>query len=169
MAVPLVEQLRFTRHEFRRGLEGLSAEDASRRHLPMNCIAWNVGHMAWQEQRFFLLVAQGQKPRPDIHETFKYGAPASTPPLGEVLEAWEQITAAAEPWLDRLTGEDLLRGIPRPDGTPSDRTWGSVLQRVIYHYWYHTGENLAIRQVLGHTGLPEFVGDLDLAAPYRPV
>jgi hypothetical protein len=41
------------------------------------------------------------------------------------------------------------------------------LQRVIYHYWYHTGENMAIRQMLGHTRLPEFVGNIDSQAPYR--
>jgi len=41
------------------------------------------------------------------------------------------------------------------------------LQRTLYHYWYHTGENAAIRQNLGHTGLPDFVGDIDEEAPYR--
>jgi hypothetical protein len=48
---PLVLQLQFTRSEFKRGLKGLSEEDASHRLLPMNCISWNVGHLAWQEQR----------------------------------------------------------------------------------------------------------------------
>jgi hypothetical protein len=32
--------------------------------------------------------------------------------------------------------------------------YGSLLQRMIYHYWYHTGENATIRQNLGHTALP---------------
>jgi hypothetical protein len=45
---------------------------------------------------------------------------------------------------------------------------GSLLLRVIYHYWYHIGEIMAIRQLLGHTNLPEFVGDLDTQAPYLP-
>jgi hypothetical protein len=39
---------------------------------------------------------------------------------------------------------------------------------VIYHYWYHIGENMAIRQQLGHDSLPQFVGNIDQAAPYRP-
>ena len=38
---------------------------------------------------------------------------------------------------------------------------------MIYHYWYHIGENMAIRQMLGQTKLPDFVGDLDGKAPYR--
>jgi len=43
-----------------------------------------------------------------------------------------------------------------------------LLQRVIYHYWYHNGENMAIRQQLGQSNLPEFVGNIDDEAPYRP-
>jgi hypothetical protein len=45
---------------------------------------------------------------------------------------------------------------------------GSLLLRNIYHYWYHTGENMAIRQMLGHHRLPQFVGNIDDEAPYRP-
>ena len=35
------------------------------------------------------------------------------------------------------------------------------------HYWYHTGENMAIRRVLGHMELPEFVGNIDGASSDR--
>jgi uncharacterized damage-inducible protein DinB len=54
----------------------------------------------------------------------------------------------------------------RKDGKPGQRTFGSLLQRVIYHYWYHIGENMAIRQMLGHQRLPQFVGNIDGKAPY---
>jgi hypothetical protein len=54
------------------------------------------------------------------------------------------------------------------DGETIELTFGSLMQRVLYHYWYHTGENMAIRQLLGHTNLPEFVGDIDDEAPYLP-
>ena len=53
------------------------------------------------------------------------------------------------------------------DQTPNGKL-SNLLQRVIYHYWYHTGENAAIRQQLGHTRLPQFVGNIDTKAPYRP-
>jgi hypothetical protein len=39
---------------------------------------------------------------------------------------------------------------------------------VIYHYWFHSGEALAIRQMLGQSNLPEFVGNIQTQAPYRP-
>ncbi|MCG3212615.1 MAG: hypothetical protein FOGNACKC_06285 [Anaerolineae bacterium] len=164
---PLVQQLRFTRNEFRRALAGLSDSDARQRFLPMNCVSWNVGHLAWQEQRYFLFYAQGQLLRPDINQLFAYGAPASTPALDEMWAAWEAITQAADLWLATVTTETLQQHVVR-DGQLSEYIFGSLLQRVIYHYWYHTGENMAIRQMLGQTNLPEFVGDIEGEAPYRP-
>jgi hypothetical protein len=92
MSHPLVQQLRFTRNEFRRALAGLTDTDARKRHLPMNCISWNIGHLAWQEQKYFLFYGQGQLLRPEIEEMFAYGAPASTPALDEMWTAWETIT-----------------------------------------------------------------------------
>ena len=165
---PLVKQLRFTRSEFKRALIGLAEDEASRRILPMNCISWNVGHLAWQEQYYFLHYGQAQMLLPDIHRLFASGAPASTPALSEMLAAWNAITSAADPWLDTLTSEKLQQHFVRRDGQPGARTFGSLLQRVIYHYWYHTGENMAIRQMLGHSRLPQFVGNIDDKAPYVP-
>jgi hypothetical protein len=166
MIHPLVEQLRFARSEFRRGLQGLSEEDAMRRLLPMNCISWNVGHLAWQEQRYFLRFGQGKVLLPEIDRLYRYGADACTPSLAESLSAWGAITAAADPWLDTLTTAGL-RSTVGGEGWIADKTFGSLMLRTVYHYWYHNGENQAIRQALGHTGLGEFVGDLDEEAPYR--
>jgi hypothetical protein len=160
-----VLQLRFTRSEFQRALKGLTEEDACRRIAPMNSISWNIGHLAWQEQRYWLHYGQGQVLLPHLNKQFAVRAPASTPPLAEVWEAWRTVTAAADPWLDTLTTEDLQRTVPK--GFRPDLLYGSLLLRVIYHYWYHTGESLAIRQVLGHGKLPDFVGDLDGKAPYQ--
>jgi hypothetical protein len=164
---PLVQQLRFTRSEFRRAFESLRDDDARKRFMPMNCISWNIGHLAWQEQRYFLFYAQGQLLLPEVDRLFAYGAPASTPALEDVQSAWDAITRAADPWLDALTTEGLLQHIVR-DGRPSPYIFGSLLLRVIDHYWYHIGESMAIRQMLGHVDLPEFVGDIDGEAPYRP-
>ena len=56
---------------------------------------------------------------------------------------------------------------PRRAFPKSPPAHGNLLQRVIYHAWYHTGENMAIRQLLGHARLPVYVGDIDGKAPYR--
>ena len=44
---------------------------------------------------------------------------------------------------------------------------GTMLRCSTYYYWYHLGEAHAIRQMLGHTDLPQFVGDMS-AALYHP-
>ncbi len=170
MPHPLVEQLRFTRSEFQRALVGVTEEAARHRILPMNCISWNVGHLAWQEQRYWLWRGQGQMLLPAINEQFANGAPASTPDLADMWAAWHAITEAADPWLDTLTTAQLQQpaAVITEVDPPLNILFGSLLQRTIYHYWYHTGENMAIRQALGQTGLPDFVGDLDENAPYRP-
>src|SRR5919199_6368285 len=167
MTHPLVNQLRFTRSEFRRALRGLTDAEARKRFLPMNCISWNIGHLAWQEQRYFLFFTQGEMLLPEINTQFAYGAPASTPALDEMWDAWNTITKAADPWLDAVTISKLQENVVR-NGKPTPYIFGSLLQRVIYHYWYHIGENMAIRQNLGHTRLPQFVGDIDGKAPYTP-
>jgi len=164
---PLVLQLRFTRSEFARSIARLEPADAQKRLEPTNSIGWNIGHLAWQEQHYFLTLAQGLTPYPDIAQRFASGGPASTPALAEVVAAWRAITAAADPWLDILSSASLLEH-PVRQGKPISRSHGNLLQRVIYHYWYHTGENMAIRQQLGHRRLPQFVGDIDGEAPYRP-
>ncbi len=167
MTHPLVLQLLFTRSEFIRAVRGVQEEDANRRFLPMNCISWNVGHLAWQEQRYFLHYGQGKLLLPEIQETFAYGAPASTPPLEEMITAWKSITAEADPWLDTLTSAKLQENVIS-NGKPIAYKYGNLLQRVIYHYWYHLGENMAIRQLLGHERLPVYVGNIDDKAPYQP-
>ena len=167
MTHPLVLQLRFTRSEFLRGIKGVTEKEAKKRFLPMNCLSWNVGHLAWQEQRYFLGFGQGIKLFPEIENNFAYGAPASTPSLKEMLAAWKEITVAADPWLDSLTPKKLSQNVIS-NGKEIQRTYGNLLQRTIYHYWYHLGENMAIRQSLGHTKLPQFVGSIDRKAPYQP-
>lgn len=167
MTHPLVTQLRFTRSEFARCLAGVTAADAACRIPPMNCLSWIVGHLASQEDAFWNLWACGKALRPDLFALVGYGSPPSTPPFDEMWLAWREITAAADTYLDTLTIEILQQRF-RGENLPIDETIGTLLQRNIYHYWYHTGEAAAIRQALGHTGLPAFVGDLGRRASYQP-
>ena len=106
MPHPLVLQLRFARSEFQRALVGLEHEEARRRLPPMNCISWNIGHLAWQEQRYWLGRGQGAMPLPQINVLYASGAPPSAPPLNDIWAAWHTITQAADPWLDAVTTEN---------------------------------------------------------------
>ena len=166
MAHPLVDQLRFARSEFLRGLKDVKAEEALRRFEPMNCISWTIGHLADQENRYWVLWAQGLELAPGLHKLVGFRQPASTPPLDEMWDAWQIVTDAADAFLDTLTSNTLQITLVK-SGKPLKENTGTLLLRNIFHYWYHLGESQAIRQLLGHGELPQFVGDISKAA-YRP-
>ena len=146
MTHPLVDQLRFTRSEWLRVLDGVPPEDGIVRVGPVNSIGWIVSHLAWHEQLTFLTRLNGLTPVPEANEHGVNGRPASTPPLDEALRVWRAVTTAVDPALDRLTPVELAGWLP---DSPQPRLVGSSLQRVIYHYWVHIGEIAALRQVLG--------------------
>lgn len=159
MAVPLVTQLRFARSEFTRCLEGAPEKDAIRRIEPMNCLSWFVGHLAVQENFYWVYMAQGKSVHTDLNDLVGYNRPPSTPPLEEMWQAWQDITQTADIYLDTLSTELLDTHIQFED----KQSWepiGTMLLRNIYHYWFHTGEAHAVRQMLGHKNLPDFVGNM---------
>lgn len=160
MPHPLVQQLRFARSEFVRGFEGVTEDEGFKRFLPINSLGWMVAHLASQEQRYWLLRAQGRTLLPEIDEIAGYGRPASTPSITAMWDAWRTVIAEVDPWLDEQTTGSLQTYIV-VDGQPHDESIGTMIRRVTYHYFFHTGEAQAVRQLLGHTDLPEFVGDVE--------
>ena len=179
MAHPLVKQLRFARSEFARCLEGISDDDSQKRLLPMNCMSWMVGHLAAQEQYYFVFFPQGSVPPPQLNQLVGFGHPATTPPLDEMWQAWNDITAVADKFLDTLTEEQLdiyleqdIKGfeaslfgmvskkVLEQESVSSGESVGTRILRTTYHYFFHTGEAHAIRQQLGHPDLPYFVGGM---------
>jgi hypothetical protein len=160
MIHPLVTQLRFARNEFVRGFEGVPPEDAVRRIEPMNTLSWTVGHLANQEQFLWLLMAQGRVLEPDLYVKVGTGHPAGAVGWEEMWDAWRAITAAADEYLDTLTPE-MLSAHLEYDGKPWREDIGTTLLRNTYHYWFHLGEAYALREMLGHTGLPGYVGRMD--------
>lgn len=167
MPHPLVEQLQFTRSEFQRALIGLTDEDARKRLLPMNCISWMVGHLAYQENKYWMARAQGIDAAPQLEGLVGWDQPASTPPLDDMWTAWHTVIQASAVYLDSLTSDHLTTYMI-VNGKPHAESIGSMLRRTTYHYWYHMGESQAVRQLLGHKGLPDFVGAIHAEAPYRP-
>ncbi|MBX3085767.1 MAG: DinB family protein [Anaerolineae bacterium] len=165
MTHPLVLQLRFARSEFVRGLDGVTEEEGRRRFEPMNSISWMVAHLTWQEQRYWLTAPQGVILVPEVNELAGYGQPATTPSLAAMWAAWRKVTQAADVNLETLNSQTLtthlvIRGETLPESL------GSMLRRMTYHYWYHIGESQAVRQLLGHKNLPDFVGAIHAEAPY---
>lgn len=160
MAHPLVTQLRFTRRELVRCTNGVTAEEAVQRLGQMNCLSWIVGHVAAQEHFLWLELAQGVSLAPGIYELVGFGQPPSTPPWEEMWDLWRRVTGRADHYLDTLTPAMLTTRFPPHEMYANGEDIGTLLLRCIYHYWFHTGEAHAIRQMLGHKDLPQFVGDM---------
>jgi len=156
---PLVTQLRFARSEFLRCLRGLSAADGEKRLSPTNSISWMIGHLANQEQFYWVICGQGRFVVPGLNDLVGTGKPAATPPLDEMWAAWQTVTTTADQFLDQLTPEQLMTHLSF-DGDSLRENIGTCLLRTNYHYWFHIGEAHAVRQQLGHANLPEFVGDI---------
>jgi DinB family protein len=133
MAHAVVQQLRFARSEWLRGLRGVTEQDGAVHCGQMNSIGWIVGHLTWQEQRYGLYRPQGIMLLPDVQERFAFGAPMSTPSLAQVLKAWRKVTRATEPFLESLTTKDLQRDLPL-NGRHSGQSLGSAIRRLTYHY-----------------------------------
>jgi DinB superfamily len=167
MPHPLVDQLRFTRSEWARALRGVTEEDANRHLGQMNSISWMVGHLASHEQRTLFIRPRDMLPFPVIDKEMVSGAPMTTPSLKAMRAAWNRLTKESDPYLDSLTTRAFRRDLPR-GGKPSGQTFGDAIRRMTFHYWFHMGEILSIRQMLGQKRLPEYVGNLEAMAPYRP-
>ncbi len=156
---PLVAQLRFTRRELMRCLDGVSDEDAVRRLEPMNCISWMVGHLANQENWYWVILGQHQFLFPGLNEQVGFQKPATTPPFQEMWSTWRQVTEIADRYLETLTPAVLETHFEWQAKSLQENV-GTMLFRNIHHYWYHIGEASAVRQMLGHRDLPQFVGDM---------
>jgi hypothetical protein len=131
----------------------------------MNSISWMVGHLAWHERLIWLERAQGLRVEP-VLDAVATGEPATTPDLAEMWTVWRRVVERADAFLDTLTSADLVGPLPH-DTRPDPPLAGTQLQRITYHYWSHIGEASAVRQILGHRDLAQFVGDIDSVAPYR--
>jgi hypothetical protein len=165
MVHPLVTQLRFTRSEWVRGLKDVTPEEAVRRFEPINPISWMIAHLAWQEQRYFVIFGLGKIVFPEAQQ-YGFGQSLSIPPLERAWEMWRAITKEADVFLDGITPELLLQHLEY-NGERSPETVGTRILRTTHHYWYHLGESQAVRQLLGHKDLPQFVGSMAEAA-YTP-
>jgi hypothetical protein len=76
-----------------------------------------------------------------------------------MISCWEQVTKEVDLLLGKFEPEDLAANVIVADGRELPINKGTMLTRVVYHYWYHLGEMQAVRQMLGHTGLADFVSD----------
>jgi len=94
-------------------------------------------------------------------------------------QVWQDITKAADLFLDTLREESLLTHLEQEINGFEESAFGTVTKQILaqksvrsgesvgtrmlrttYHFYFHTGEALAVCQQLRHPDLPYFVGDM---------
>lgn len=163
-----IELFRFAVSEFRRGLEGLT-DDEARVRLPkadgsqMNAISWTVGHIAghW----LFVDAIATRRRRPSGLRRFGTDGDPTPPPLEEVRGLLDDAEARSDSWI-AAAGSALLNTTHDIEIDPGENL-GTRVMRAVLHTWFHNGEINAMRQQLGH---PEifFLGDITEFLEWRP-
>ena len=153
-----LNQLRFARSEFQRGFKGVSDEDSRRRFMPINSIAWLIGHLEWHEHHYWLKCAQGIFTFSRLDEVAAFGKPPADVSLKEMSDLWHAVIKASEEYLINLSKDDMVKHLV-VNGKEISANIGTMIMRVTYHYFYHIGEMQAIRQLLGHKDLPSYIGN----------
>lgn len=157
---PLVTQLIFTREEFRRVWTDVDSAEGERSLSPFNSLSFIVAHVATHEHSLWLRRAQNRT-LPSALLRLRAGAEPEAPPWDAATAIWTQVTAESLPYLETITDATLDARFARDAQRPAEPAIGHHLMRLIYHYWFHIGEMHGIRQALGHTDIPEFVGPVE--------
>ncbi len=165
MAHHLVRYIWHVRRELERVLDGISEADLNREvHLnddsgSINSIAWMIGHLAMQEQAYWLLFTGNEL----VDKNLKvYGGKVEdAKDFAELFELWKKITEQSNAWLETATPKDLENTFEK-----ARENTGSLMTRVIGHYYFHIGQIATIRKLLGYD-VPSFVGSQE-GAYYTP-
>lgn len=154
----LVRYVQHVRRELRRALEGMTVADLERRVGGINSVAWMVGHLAWQEQSYWLTSRGEPSPSSLDLQAFGFGRsrPEAMPAFEDLYEAWTSVTEATNGWLVSL-GETELRSHVEGRKLFEEENVGTLLTRVIGHYYFHIGQITAVRKLLDYP-VPTFVG-----------
>jgi len=158
----LVRYLQHARRELRRAVDGMTAADLERRVGGINSVAWMVGHLAAQEQGYWL-TSRGEPQLADL-DAYRRGRPDTPPAFEGLFAAWESITAAADGWLVGLSAQDLRSHLPGRRLFEQENI-GTLLTRTSGHYYLHIGQITAVRRLLD-ASVPPFVGSQE-GAEYR--
>lgn len=158
----LVRYLQHARRELRRAVDGMAVPDLERRVGGINSVAWMVGHLAWQEQAYWL-TSRGEPALADL-DAFGRGRPDAAPRFEALFAVWERVTVAADGWLEGLDEVDLRSHLQGRRLFELENI-GTLLTRTSSHYYLHIGQITAVRRLLDDR-VPSFVGP-QTGAEYR--
>jgi uncharacterized damage-inducible protein DinB len=147
---PIAAVLRLNTELLLNCLEGLDDQAARRRGTPQtNSIAFLVAHLL-DARHFIASVIGAPLPSPlppALAKARSLDEVGEMPPLGELVRAWEAISAHLAVEVERLDTAQLARGGQRFPG--SDGTVLGALAFLAQHDSYHLGQVALLRRHLG--------------------
>lgn len=141
----------------RANTEGVTHEESLHSPGPGgNSLNWVVGHLCCVYNNALPLV--GQEPVAEGAALKRYDrgsapiTPAEALPLPQLLETWDELARRFDAGLSGLTPEYLDQPAPfSPSGDP-DETVRSLVNTLLFHQAYHSGQTGVLRRVAGHEG-----------------
>lgn len=153
MSHHLVRYTQHVRRELTRVLEGLSEADCNKSVVNMNSIAWMSAHLMNQEHSYWLRSRGLALPKV---KAFNEKSKETPPSFKEAHTLWKIVTDSSNDYLDALTEADLRTHLKGSKSFEVENI-GSLLTRVIGHYYVHIGQICVIRRNLDYD-VPGFVG-----------
>ncbi len=153
MSHHLIRYSQHVRREFKRVLEGMSEADCNKRVANLNSIAWMTAHLMNQEYTYW-----HKSQANEIAEVTAFNETLKVHPADfkEAFVLWERVTDESNDWLERLSEDDLRTHLTGRKSFEVENI-GSLLTRVIGHYYFHIGQISAVRKMLDYD-VPGFVG-----------
>lgn len=151
-AAPLRTQLRLNTRLFSNCLDGVDDRAASLRPLAdANSLAFVALHLV--DVRHFLanFLHSGAPPHPFaalLAEVRTIQELSETPPLSQIREAWDAVSAALDARFGALTAGELASPAPQPFPV-DDGTVLGALAFLAQHDAYHVGQMAMLRKALG--------------------
>jgi uncharacterized damage-inducible protein DinB len=151
LLVPIASALRLHTRLFHNCLEGIDDEQARRRlNERTNSMAFIALHMV--DARHLAARTMGAEARNPfaslLQDARGIDNVVSIPPLTEIRDAWDQVSAALEARLQALTSEELASPPPQPF-PGDDPTLAGAIAFLATHDAYHVGQLALLRKFLG--------------------
>lgn len=145
---------------YEKALTGLDREALLKRPGERsNPMLWIAGHLA--SSRYGLCAALGRPKEIPWGKLFFRGAslpdPGTLPEIGEIRQAWQEVSSLLMARLEELTEAELQAPSPRPFAIP-DRSLRGAITFLAYHEGYHVGQMAFLRKWLGLPGLVDDQG-----------
>ena len=149
---------RFTGSCVNANLEGITQQESlAHPDAGGNCLNWVLGHLVYVYCNALPLLGQKAPLDPEAIERYKRGSAPLTSAdkpmeIGELTAAWKEASKRFDQGLQSLPPESLDAKAPFSPSNDPNETVRSLLNTVLFHQAYHSGQTGVLRRLAGKPG-----------------